>query len=355
MPDLILLCAGAAVDLSPPDAPMALDGRAAADAIAGGAFARAFERGALLGTRDDDTALPRELPEEAWLRARFGVPDGDAIEAWCAARFGQPVPAWHATPVNVQVGHYQLLLADPLGLALSQAHAQALADAVTPLFAQAGFALRVAGPMHWFLAGHPEWMLQARSWTMAVGRSIDGYLPAGEQARAWRRLFTEAQIAWHEHPVNLEREARGLRPVNALWLDGCARGPLPPARGTVVTDDPALAGLAGAAGARVIDPSPASMNAASLAAHASQGDVLVDVGLWRTPRRVSDGIGWLEAWRAFDRWLAGAGLGRGAPAGFDAMRAVFGAERRLVELGTTRSARWQPWRRFDAPAAVLTP
>jgi hypothetical protein len=38
-------------------------------------------------------------------------------------------------------------------------------------------------------------------------------------------------MTWHDHPVNAAREARGLPPVNGLWLYGGARGwrPTPPA------------------------------------------------------------------------------------------------------------------------------
>lgn len=349
MPDLILLCAGAAPDLTqdgPPGA--ASDAAHAARAIAGGAFARAFARGAIAIDEHDESALPRELPDERWLRQRFAVPERDSIEAWSFRSFAGTPAGWHATPVNVQVGHYQLLLTNPAELALTDEEAHALADAARPVLDEAGLSLRVASPLHWFLEGRADWRLDTRAWTMAVGRSIDGYLPAGPDARAWRRVFTDVQIAWHEHPVNVERESRGRRAINALWLDGFASGSLPPGGATVLTRDPALAGLATAAGCTV---APFEPDAPALPP--AGGDLLIDLSLWRAPRRDGDPSQWLDAWSRFDRWMAAAGLAGGAPRGFDRMRAVFGGERRLIELTVSRAQRWQPWRRFDALGAVL--
>ena len=321
--------------------------------LAGGAFAGTFVRGRQRDAQQDASALPRRLPEEAWLHARFGLEANESLEAWSADFFGVATPCWHATPVNIQVGHYQLLLDDPGDLGLTQAEADALGASVAELFAEAGLELVTAAPLHWFLRGRADWNLDARSWTMAVGRSIDGYLPSGPDARAWRRLFNDAQITWHDHPVNRDRESRGLRPVNALWLDGCARK-VPTAPGTAVaTRDPALSGLARSAGCRLIPSGPDSLDRTALAAAACGEDLLIDLDFWQRARRHSDPAAWHDAWLRFDRWIADAGLASGAPAGFARLRAVFSGERRWVELETARAQRWQFWRTFDPLATVF--
>ena len=61
----------------------------------------------------------------------------------------------------------------------------------------------------------------APPWRTA-GRPLDDHLPQGPRGAEWRRWLTEAQMLLHEHPLNAEREARGLRPLNALWLSGGA-------------------------------------------------------------------------------------------------------------------------------------
>jgi len=263
------------------------------------------------------------------------------------------LPAWHATPCNVRIGHYQLVLDDPSVLALSLEESRALGESVASLFAEAGLALQVTSPLDWFLAGRPDLRLHARSWSMALGRSIDGYLPQGPDASAWRRLFTEVQIAWHDHPVNAARAARGLPPVNALWLDGLAQAVLPPRRCVFFTRSPALTGLARRAGGEGRDGDLERIGSAELCEAGRDAEVIVEVDFWRRDGAEADPYAWNEAWQRFDRWLSALGADRGPPAGFDCLRAVMGGQRRLVELAVRRGFRW-PWqRRFDAVSALL--
>ncbi|HWS74185.1 MAG TPA: hypothetical protein VN324_03485 [Quisquiliibacterium sp.] len=371
MPELILLCAGAAADVAepggersdalPPDA-FSREAAPLARTLAGGALATVFARGRVADDGSDPAPIPRELPDERWLRARFGVAERDSVAAWAAPALGLATPRWRATPVHVEVGRHQIVLSDPLALEVGDLEAAALADAARASLAEAGFTLEVPRPGAWFLAGNEDWGLDTRAWTMAVGRSIDGYLPAGPQARQWRRLFTEVQMAWHEHPANLQRAARGLPPVNALWLDGCARDALPERPLTAFTDDDAIAGLAIASGGAHRPASDARTAAndsvdaevsAAFAAAARAGDVLVDAGFWRGPRRQGDAYAWREAWLRFDAWLAGWSGGRALFDHFDRLRLVASAERRCVEIVLERADRWKFLRRFDAPAALL--
>jgi len=82
----------------------------------------------------------------------------------------------------------------------------------------------------------------------------DDYLPTGESAAGFRRLQSEIEMALHDHPVNVERQLRGLQPVNSLWLWGGGRAPELRAdpHPRLFTDDPLLRGywesVAGAAG-----------------------------------------------------------------------------------------------------------
>jgi len=55
----------------------------------------------------------------------------------------------------------------------------------------------------------------------------------------------ELQMLLHEHPVNERRVARGLPPVNSVWLwgIGIARAPMATVSGDLLADDAWLAGL----------------------------------------------------------------------------------------------------------------
>lgn len=46
------------------------------------------------------------------------------------------------------------------------------------------------------------------------------YMPSAASAARYRKLVSEIEMALHDHPVNLDREMRGLKPVNSLWLWG---------------------------------------------------------------------------------------------------------------------------------------
>lgn len=75
---------------------------------------------------------------------------------------------------------------------------------------------------HWGLrlANLPE--MQWLAIDKLEGQSIGDQLPVGSEQTAWRRLLNEIQMTLFEHPVNIQREAAGLLPVNAVWFSGAA-------------------------------------------------------------------------------------------------------------------------------------
>ncbi len=361
MSDLIVLCPGAL--LAPPAAPAAASS-SPVDSLP------AVLRGAALASRsDDDTLVPRELPYEDWLRQQLGIEGPAVIEAASAHHdgLGEAATWLRSTPVHLLVGMDSLVLTDPSTMRLEADDAATLAAAARPAFEAAGFELRVADPLRWYLraTGHaPAW--QTRSWRMSVGRSIDVYSPQGPDARLWRKLVNEIQMIWFGHPVNHRRESEGLPPVNSLWLDGPV-----PARGqnrfsTVVTDDAALAGLARMIGARSApladaqrlitdgrrrspgDTSPAQADRAPRPAPAADGHTLLVSDAWQDSERDPAPQAFAAAWRRFGEQLAALGAERSPPAGFDRLRIVLSGERRWIELEAGRGDRWRFWRRNDA-------
>jgi hypothetical protein len=78
-------------------------------------------------------------------------------------------------------------------------------------------------PAAWFAQCERTFSLSASPVDAAIGRSIFSYLPRGSDGGIWRRWQVEAQMLLHEHPVNQQREARGLAPVSSLWFSGGGR------------------------------------------------------------------------------------------------------------------------------------
>lgn len=59
-----------------------------------------------------------------------------------------------------------------------------------------------------------------------IGREIAPFLPVNEgPGKRILSLMAESQQILTEHPVNLARRARGLRPANSVWLWGQGRSP----------------------------------------------------------------------------------------------------------------------------------
>lgn len=86
-----------------------------------------------------------------------------------------------------------------------------------------------------------------------AGTDVREQLPQGPAGAELRRLFTEAQMLLHEHPVNTERERMRLQPANAIWFSGCgtlrtvAAVPLPGNPASIAplrSDEPWARGLA---------------------------------------------------------------------------------------------------------------
>jgi hypothetical protein len=121
---------------------------------------------------------------------------------------------------------------DPDALALDESASRAFLDAVRELFTSEGFAVEYGAPTRWYVAHESLATLRTASPDRVIGRNVDRWLTEDPAVRLVRRLQNEVQMLLHTHPLNAEREARGLLPLNSFWLSGCGvaqavRGPAP--------------------------------------------------------------------------------------------------------------------------------
>jgi hypothetical protein len=213
---------------------------------------------------------------------------------------------WRLDPVNLHIGRDHLVLTDPARLALGADDARALAVAIAGLFQDEGLTLIAAHPLRWYLQEtEPSrgLRLKTRSMLAALGRSIDGWQPTGDDARRWRRIVNEVQMSWYRHPVNERRESQGLMPVNSLWIEG----PCPAIDPTSESRLMAAARLAArgrrtshATDERVPTPQALSFKDAFITTHngpLAVDDTLLEAVLEGDPQR------WMDAWRALDASL----------------------------------------------------
>lgn len=170
-------------------------------------------------------SFQRTMPGPRKLAQLFGLnASADRIpmaSAWAAGRDGRIVDQrwWIADPVHFALARDHVALAD-VDTTLDQDESNALAQVAHEAIKAAGGDLDASGPSRWLVA-HPTFDgLMAGDPARAIGRNVDRWMPEGDGAKLWRRIHTEIQMQWHEHPVNEQREARGLPPINALWLWG---------------------------------------------------------------------------------------------------------------------------------------
>ena len=144
----------------------------------------------------------------------------------------------------------RLLACGNLGLSLEDA--DACAQALRPLFEDAGFIFDAPHPQRWYLRCPRDAKLPAfSSPDEALGDDLVNHLPEGENARLWRGLLNEAQIVLTQHPMNAQRAQRGLPPVNSLWFWGAGvlPGRVECRFDRIASDDGLIASLATLAGA----------------------------------------------------------------------------------------------------------
>lgn len=171
----------------------------------------------------------RSLPHERWLAKRYALPEAvDSSPPLATAlmqSFGLPADAgtWFILQAaHLHIARDHLVLTDRRQLVLDDSESRILFDVAHPLFEESGFTLLYGDAHHWFVRADEWAALQTATPDAASGHNIDIWLPKGTQERAWRRLHNEVQMTWHTHELNMEREARRLNPVNALWLWGGA-------------------------------------------------------------------------------------------------------------------------------------
>ncbi|MEO8808697.1 MAG: phosphoglycerate mutase [Rhodanobacter sp.] len=166
---------------------------------------------------------------------------GDASDAgWLSAD-----PAW----VQPDMTGARLVACGRLQLDLTEA--QALAAPLQPVFADADMELLVSSPDRWHVRLPPDVALpDFVDPEQAMGEDLSQHLPAGAQGRKWRVLINEIQVLLHQHPLNTQRRARGVPPVNSLWFWG--GGHLPSSMHSIlrgaISDDVLVRALAARAG-----------------------------------------------------------------------------------------------------------
>lgn len=181
------------------------------------------------------SAKPAETfctPYEYWLLRHHGFKAGNGESPACGlaavyardtqADFEPDHPLWLAQLVHVAPARDGAALIPASELEISPEESAALYAAAEEYFEGSGFAAEPFDTTHWRLHPPADYRPVCASPALVSITSVNDWWPQDTAGRPWRRLVNELQMLWFNHPVNQSREARGLRPVNSLWLYGGA-------------------------------------------------------------------------------------------------------------------------------------
>ncbi|NLZ39561.1 MAG: cofactor-independent phosphoglycerate mutase [Firmicutes bacterium] len=116
------------------------------------------------------------------------------------------------------------------------------------------------------------WHNAPTSWELTaphdiLDQCVSNYLPRGPQGAVLLAFMKQSVTVLKDHPVNLERKNRGLRPANSVWIWGEGTKPQLPAfsdkyglRGAVISAVDLIKGLGVCAGLEVLEVEGATGN-----------------------------------------------------------------------------------------------
>lgn len=123
-----------------------------------------------------------------------------------------------ADPVHLQMQRTQLFLHPDVPLNVDEA-AQ-LCTSLNTHFVAEGLRFFSPHPQRWYLQMERIPDIVTRPLSQVASRNVQTYLPKGQDALRWHKVFNEIQMLFFEHAVNQAREARGDLPINSIWLWG---------------------------------------------------------------------------------------------------------------------------------------
>jgi hypothetical protein len=93
-------------------------------------------------------------------------------------------------------------------------------NVVRAVLLEEGLHLEGDHPERWCIALRAPLPFSFTPLDEALGMDLGEALPGHPEARYWRRILTEVQVALHNAPVNLRRRAAGKTEINSVWFWG---------------------------------------------------------------------------------------------------------------------------------------
>ncbi len=131
-----------------------------------------------------------------------------------------------ATPLHAALGLTDLTPLDPALIALSEHESRALCESADEHLSIDGVQLSFVDTSTWLVTCDNEISVLTERPNGLIGEPLRPNLPRGKDARLVERWMNELQMLLFAHSVNAAREARGLPPINVVWLWGFGSYPI---------------------------------------------------------------------------------------------------------------------------------
>jgi len=248
---------------------------------------------------------------EAWLCQAFEV---ERRADWPVAALTAAVDGYatengwwlRADPLHLQLHRSGSRTIAAPALTLEAAEATALIEALNTHFAGTGITFLARDPARWYVRQDQSVDLTAPLLSSVAGRQLPQAILSGTASSHWHRILTEAQMVMHDHPVNSNRESRGLPSINSVLFWGGGLKPAVPGRHftDIWTDDVLATALAVHSGADCT-AAPASLALWSGSRPDPQGQHLITLNRMHHSTRYSGPEAWLKTMGLLDEsWFA---------------------------------------------------
>jgi hypothetical protein len=149
------------------------------------------------------------LPVAALTLAADGDPSSHRDSYWLRV---DPVSLW-ADMARVFMTRFGFADLDPY-------ERNEIENIVRAVLLEEGFRLQGDHPERWCIPLAAPLPFEFTPLDQALGMDLGDALPGHPEARYWRRILTEIQVALHNAPVNVSRRAAGRTEINSVWFWG---------------------------------------------------------------------------------------------------------------------------------------
>jgi hypothetical protein len=164
-------------------------------------------------------------PHELFLAQSLGLPHLDGQIPWAGYEANNSAACAFITPCHWNVGVDSIQMSSSQDLQLTREESAQFMQAMQPYFTEDGIALSQHHETTWLATSPVFEHLKTASLDRVVGRNLNAWMPSGPGAAKISRLQNEMQMLLYTHPLNDERGARGLAPINSFWVHGAGRIP----------------------------------------------------------------------------------------------------------------------------------